>query len=186
MSLQRSNCPPAELRPANVSRITLLAALLLLVGCATSTGSECGGGQYAQARAFLPDTGINSGDTLSVGFTQHDMKELSELSIWHMWPFGTGAIDPEPDPRVRIVTAGGRVLLDSPGSRYNQPEDRHNRPTWYVFTWIRNASLRNAFFDGFRNETLWIELWHARATQPGTRVRLVTDEVGVHEKAWCV
>ena len=168
--------------------LVLIAGILLIARCDAlgPRGSPCGDGQFADAQAILPDTGINAGDTLSVVFTQHDTNELTELVIWHLWPFSTGIIDPEPDPRVRIVREDGRVLLDSIGSRYNQPEDKYNRPTWYVFMWIRDAELRNAFFEGFRDETLWVELWHVGASRPGTRVRLVTDRVGIEAPAICL
>src|SRR5512138_1575144 len=158
-----------------------MAAQLCLAGCYVTSphAEQCGGGQYAEARGFLPDTGINAGDTLSIVFVQHDTKELSEVVVWHLWPYSSGAIDSEPDPRVRIVRDDGRVLLDSIGSRYNQPENRYNEPTWHVFTWIRDAGLRNAFYVGFRDETLWIELWDVRATKPGMRVRVKTDRAGV-------
>ena len=161
---------------------------MLLIACngASNFGGPCGGGQYADARAFLPDSGINAGDTLLVIFTQHDTQELSELVIWHLWPFASGAIDPEPDPRVRIVAGDGRVLLDSIGSRYDQPENRYDRPTWYVFTWIREANLRNGLYEGLRDQTLWIELWRVGAPAPGTRVRLRTDHVGVSPIAMCL
>lgn len=164
-------------------------APVLLIACTRASifrGEPCGGGQYADARAFLPDSGINAGDTLLVVFIQHDTKELAELVIWHLWPFASGAIDPGPDPRVRVVSNDGRVLLDSIGSRYNQPENRYNRPTWYVFTWIRDASLRNGLFEGFRDQTLWIELWRVGASAPGTRVRLRTDRAGVSPMATCL
>ena len=164
------------------------AGALAIAGCEAPSGlgSPCGGGQYAEAHAVLPDTGINAGDTLSVGFHQHDTNERSELVVWHLWPFGTGAIDPEPDPRVRIVDGGGRVLLDAIGTRYNQPQNRYDHPTWYVHTWIHEAGLRNDFYDGFRNEDLWIELWPVGAPRPGTRVRLLTDRVGVTETGICL
>jgi hypothetical protein len=97
-------------------------------------GGPCGGGQYADAHVVLPDAGINAGDTLSVGLVQHDTNERPELVTWHLWPFATGLTDPEPDLRVRVVRDDGRVLLDSIGSRYSQPENQHNRPTWFVFT----------------------------------------------------
>ena len=168
--------------------LLLIPGILFMARCdaVSRPGSPCGGGQFAEAHAVLPDTGINAGDTLSVGFEQHDTDELTELVIWHLWPFSTGAVDAEPDPRVRIVRDDGRVLLDSIGSRYNQPENRYNRPTWYVFTWIRDAELRNAFHEGFRDETLWIELWQVGAQRVGTRVRLVTDRVGIRPTAICV
>jgi hypothetical protein len=166
--------------------IFLIAAQLCSLGCSTTTVSECGGGQYAEAHAVLPDTGINAGDTISVGFHQYDTDERSHLAVQHLWPFATDTIDPEPDPRVRIVRGDGRVLLYLVGSRYYQPEKRHSLPTWNAFRWIRDASLRNALYEGFRNETLWIELWHARPPRLGTRVRLTTDRVGITEKAWCV
>jgi hypothetical protein len=171
-----------------VSRLLLLIASTFLIGCnsASRVGEPCGGGQYADSRVVLPDTGIDAGDTLLVDFLQHDTQELSELVIWHLWPFASGVIDSEPDPRVRLVTASGRVLLDSIGSRYNQPENRYNRPTWYVFTWIRDSDLRNAFFEGFQNETLWVELWSVGSSQPATRVRLRTDRVGVGPTGLCL
>ena len=163
-------------------------AFVLLTACsgASSFGAPCGGAQSAEAHAFLPDTGINAGDTLFVGFMQHDTQELSEVVIWHLWPFASGAIDPEPDPRVRVIAADGRVLLDSIGSRFNQPENRYNRPTWYVSTWIRDAGLRNAWFEGLRGETLSIELSRPTATAPGTRVRLHTDRAGISPMATCL
>lgn len=171
-----------------VRRLLGVVMLMSLSACRGVSGftAPCGGGQYADARAFLPDSGINAGDTLQAVFIQHDTQELSELVIWHLWPFGTGAIDPEPDPRVRIVGDDGRVLLDSIGSRYNQPENRYNRPTWYVFTWIRDANLRNALYAGLRDQTLWIELWRVGALAPGTRVRMRTDRAGVEPKATCL
>lgn len=168
--------------------LLLIAGTLFIAACdgAARFGGPCGGGQFAEALAVLPDTGINAGDTLSVGFLQHETKELSELVIWHSWPFATGTIDPAPDPRVRIVRDDGRVLLDSIGSRYNQPENKFNLPTWFVFTWIRDADLRNAFFTGFRDETLWIELWRVGAPRLGTRVRLTTGRVGVSGVSICL
>ena len=80
----------------------------------------------------------------------------------------------------------GRVLLDSLGSRYNQPENRYNEPTWHVFTWVREASLRNAVYEGLRDQTLWIELWRVGAQAPGTRVQLRTDHVGVSPTLTCL
>ena len=162
---------------------------MFLAGCSgmvAPIGAPCGGGQYAEARAILPDTGMNAGDTLLVGFLQHDTQELTELVIWHLWPFSSGAVDPEPDPRVRVVRDDGRVLLDSLGSRYNQPEGKHNRLTWYVFAWIRSAGVREAFYEGFRDQSLWIELWPVGASQPSTRVQLTTDRIGVHPVARCL
>jgi hypothetical protein len=171
-----------------VRSLLLFITTLIIAACGgpSRVGGPCGGGQFAQAHAILPDTGINAGDTLSVGFLQHDTNELSELVIWHLWPFGTGAIDPEPDPRVRIVHDDGRVLLDSVGSRYSQPENQYNRPTWFVFTWVHEAGLRNAFYEGFQDEALWIELWHLAPPGLGTRVRLTTDTIGVHARATCL
>jgi hypothetical protein len=124
-----------------VRRLLSALASLLLTACsgAAPFGAPCGGAQSAEARAVLPDTGINARDTLLVVFVQHDTQELSELVIWHLWPFASGAIDPEPDPRVRVITDDGRVLLDSIGSRFNQPENKNNKPTWFIFTWIREA-----------------------------------------------
>jgi hypothetical protein len=171
-----------------VRRLLLFAAAVLLIACngAADFGGPCGGGQYADARALLPDSGINAGDTLLVVFTQHDTQELAELVIWHLWPFASGVIDTAPDPRVRVVADDGRVLLDSTGSRYDQPENRFDRPTWYVFTWIRDANLRNGLYEGFVNQTLWIELWRVGAPAPGTRVRLRTDHAGVSPMATCL
>ena len=168
-------------------RVLLQACSLILLSCNGSRiGEPCGGGQHAEARAFLPDSGINAGDTLLVVFVQHDTQEFAELVIWHLWPFSSGTIDPEPDPRVRLVHDDGRVLLDSIGSRYNQPDNRYDRPTWYVFTWIRDARLRNALYEGFRDQALSVELWHVGASQLGTRVRLRTDDAGIYPPANCL
>lgn len=138
------------------SLLVLASVNLIACGGVSSFGAPCGGGQFADAHAFLPNSGINAGDTIRVVFTQHDTQELTELVIWHLGPSAPGAIDPAPDPRVRIVADDGRVLLDSLGSRYNQPENRYNEPTWHVFTWVRDASLRNAVYWGLREQTLWI------------------------------
>jgi hypothetical protein len=171
-----------------VRRLLVVIAPLLLIACnaGSSFGGPCGGGQFASARAVLPDSGINAADTLLAIFIQHDTEELAELVVWHLRSAGSAVPDPEPDPRLRIVTSGGRVLLDSIGSRFNQPENRYNRPTWYVFTWIRSASLRNALYEGFRDETLWIELWRVGASAPGTRIRLHTEDAGVRAMAICL
>jgi hypothetical protein len=168
--------------------LSALASVLLLTACsgAAPFGAPCGGAQFAEGRAFLPDTGINSGDTLLVVFIQHDGQELSEFVIWHLWPFASGAIDPEPDPRVRVITDDGRVLLDSIGSRFNQPENTNNRPTWYSFTWIREAGLRNDLYEGLRDETLSIELTRPTGTAPGTRVRIRTDRAGISPVMTCL
>lgn len=179
--------PQSRAKRESVKRLLFLVLPALLMACdrAVTLGGPCGGGQYADAHAILPDTGINDGDTLRVVFVQHDTQELSELVVWHMWPFATGVIDLEPDPRVRIVADDGRVLLDSIGSRYNQPENKNNRPTWYSFSWIRDAKLRNGLYEGLRDQTLWIELWRVDAAAPGTRVRLNTDRAGVSPMATC-
>ena len=105
--------------------LLLIPASVSLIACSgvSSFGAPCGGGQFADAYAFLPDSGINAGDTIRVVFIQHDTQELTELVIWNLGPFASGAIDPAPNPRVRIVADDGRVLLDSVGSRYNQPEN---------------------------------------------------------------
>lgn len=165
------------------SLLWLLPALLC--GCDPVLGNECGGGQYATAWAFLPDTGINAGDSIHVEFVQHDTNELSELAVWHVWPFTSAAIDPEPDPRIRIVGRDERVLLDSIGSRYSQPTNRYDRPTWHVFSWIRDARLRTALFEGFRDRALWLELRRVGEPGLGTRVPLVVERVGVTERVWC-
>jgi hypothetical protein len=161
---------------------------MLLMACFNSleTGAPCGGGEFADALALLPDSGIDAGDTLQVVFNQHDTHELSELAIWHLWPFASGIVDSQPDPRVRLVTDAGRVLLDSIGSRYDQPENAYNDPTWHVFTWIRDSDLRNGLYEGFQNQTLWVELWPVGAPRPTTRVRLKTDRVGISPTALCI
>jgi hypothetical protein len=168
--------------------VLIPSGLCVIVACSgpSQFGGPCGGGQFAEAHAILPDTGINAGDTLSVGFIQHDTNERSELVIWHLWPFSIDTTDAEPDPRVRIVRDDGSVLLDAIGSRYNQPENQYNMPTWYVHRWIHDAALRNALYEGFQGQRLWIELWRVGAPRLGTRIRLVTDRVGVRETSICV
>lgn len=165
--------------------------LVSIVACQVGpVGSPCGRAQYASAHAVLPDTGINAKTFVDIGFVQHDPDlsgELSELSIEHVVPVQLHAAnepDPEPDPRVRLLTLGGRVLIDTLGTR-SQPGFADRR-TWLVFHWIRNAGERTALFEAFRDSALVLELWAPNATQPGTRVRPQIGQVGVTPPATCL
>ena len=171
--------------------IAILAAAASL-GCSSLTsdsrGAPCGRNQYADASVTLPDTGINARRTIQVVFIQHDPDlagELSEFAIQQTWPNGAAA-DSEPDPRVRLVSGSGRVLVDSLGSRFDQPTNRFSDPTWHVFGWIRDAQVRNALYSAFATQSLWLELWHAGASAPGTRVLLKTNDYGVRPPAICL
>lgn len=152
-------------------------------------GAPCGGAQQAFARVTLPDTGIDASSQVIVGFVQHDPDlsgELSEVVVQHLgWP-AAPAVDPEPDPRVRLVRDDGRVLLDTLGSRYDQPTNTYSRPTWLILQWMRSADRRTALFEAMRDETLWLELWARDAARPGTRVRLRTESAYVTPKAVCL
>jgi hypothetical protein len=135
----------------------------------------------------LPDTGIDGGSDVLLVFNQSDPSsgELSELIIEHLRPAGRDS-DPEPDPRIRLVTDDGRVLLDTLATRYDQPTGKFDYPTWLVLYAMRSAELRIAFFEAFNKQTLWLELWRANATQLGTRMRPHTEAVGVSPVGWCV
>lgn len=151
-------------------------------------GAPCGGAQHAAARAVLPDTGINAKGEVLVVLSQRDPEligELTDVAVWHLWPAGA-APDAEPDPRVRLVRDDGRVLLDTLGSRYDQPTNTFSRPTWAVLQTFKSADRRNALFQGFQDQTLWVELWQRDAVQPGTRVRLRTESANVTPKATCL
>lgn len=155
-----------------------------------SVGGEapCGRNEHAVANAILPDTGINAGREITVVFIQHDPDiagELSEVAIEQAWPAGARP-DTEPDPRVRLLSASGQILLDTLGTRFDQPTGRFDRPTWLVFHWIRDAQSRNALYDTFATQSLWLELWHADATKPGTRILLKTTDYGVYPPAVCL
>jgi hypothetical protein len=141
-------------------------------GLTSSRGAPCGRNQHAFATAVLPDTGINAGRALQVGFVQHDpdmFGELSEVVIQQSWSESTRP-DSEPDPRVRLVDATGRILLDTLGTRFDQPGGgRTARPTWYVLQWLRDAGSRNALYDAFANQALWLELRRPLERVSGSR-----------------
>ena len=167
------------------------ACLFAIVACRVGpAGAPCGRAQYASAHATLPDTGINAKTFVDIGFNQHDPDlsgELSELAIEHVVPVAIRPVnqpDPEVDPRVRLLTTSGVVLIDTLGTR-SQPGFADRR-TWLVFHWIRNASERTALFEAFRDSTLVLELWAANATGPGTRVRPQIGQVGVTPPATCL
>ena len=176
----------------NTSLLWTVGVLAAGTGCSfptsTSGGAPCGRNQYADASVTLPDTGINAGRTIQVTFIQHDPDlagELSEFAVQQSWPSGAAA-DAEPDPRVRLVSSSGQVLVDSLGSRFDQPTSRFSDPTWHVFGWIRDGQLRNALYTAFATQSLWLELWHAGATGPGTRVLLTTKAFGVRPPGICL
>jgi hypothetical protein len=178
-----------------MSRSTFWTVALLIplsVAACSSIGGPggvpCGRNQHADARVILPDTGIDAGREIDVSFIQHDPDiagEVSELVIQQPWPAGASP-DKEPDPRVRLLSASGQVLLDTLGTRFDQPTGRFDRPTWLVFHWIRDAQSRNALYNAFATQSLWLELWHAGAAGPGTRVRLQTTDYGVNPPAVCL
>ena len=151
-------------------------------------GAPCGRNQHAAASVTLPDTGIDAGREIKLSFIQHDPDlagELSEVAIQQAWPAGASP-DTEPDPRVRLLSASGQILLDTLGTRFDQPTGRFDRPTWLVLHWIRDAQSRNTLYDAFATGSLWLELWHADATKPGTRVLMKTIDYGVNPPAMCL
>ena len=88
---------------------------------------------------------------------------------------------------MRLIRDDGRVLLDTLATRFDQPRGTYTRPTWIVSQWIRgDAARRNALFEAMRDQTLWIELWRADATLPGSRVRLRTESAEVTPPSLCL
>jgi hypothetical protein len=171
--------------------VTLLAAAACFAGAGSisDAGVPCGRNQHAEANVILPDTGINAGTEIQVSFIQHDPDlsgELSEIAIQRVWP-SNSIIDPEPDPRVRLLSGSGQVFIDTMGTRYDQPGGGQSpRPTWYVLHWFKQATVRNALYDSFASQSLWLELWRSHASAPGTRVRLTTTEFGVYPALTCL
>jgi hypothetical protein len=179
-----------QFHPRSVRRLAALA-LLGSLGCSadstTGFGAPCGGNQYANASAILPDTGIDRAREIELSFIQHDpdpQGELSEVAIQQAWPADAGP-DAEADPRVRLVTASGQILLDPVVTRFDQPSGRFDRPTWLVLQWIHDAQSRNALYNAFATQSLWLELWHPGAAGPGTRVLFTTKDFGVNPPAIC-
>jgi hypothetical protein len=167
-------------------------AVLSVLACSSpsisSPGAPCGRNQHAFASGVMPDTGINAGREIQASFIQHDPDisgELSELAIQQSWPAGA-APDTEPDPRVRLLSASGQIFIDTLGTRFDQPTGRFDRPTWLVLHWMRDAQSRNGLYNAFATQSLWLELWHAGATAPGTRVLLTTKDFGVYPPAICL
>jgi hypothetical protein len=147
-----------------------------------SGGAPCGRNQHGYATVTLPDTGIEAAHELQVDFVQHDPDlagELSEVVIQFTAP-GAAVVDSNPVPRVRLLNSAGLVFVDTLGNNAG------GRPTWYVIRWIKDAPTRNALYDGFANQTLWLELWKANATTLSTRVRFVVKEYGINPPAICL
>jgi hypothetical protein len=172
-------------------RQCLVPIVLGLSACAERVtipiGAPCGRNQHALATIVLPDTGINAGREILVGFIQHDPDlsgELSEVVVQQRWPSGAGD-DSEADRRVRLVGESGQVFVDEMGTRH-QDGTTVRRLTWIVLRWIKDGSTRNALYDSFTNQALWLELWKSGASAPGTRVRLKTQEFGVYPPTTCV
>lgn len=131
---------------------------------------------------MLPDTGIEEGHELQVGFIQHDPDlsgELSEVVIQFTAP-GAAVVDSNPVPRVRLLNSAGAVFVDTLGNKAG------DRPTWYILKWIKDAPTRNALYDAFVNQTLWLELWKPGATTLGTRVRFDIKDYGIYPAAVCL
>jgi hypothetical protein len=161
-----------------------------LTGCSMFTvgerGETCGNAQSAFARAMLPDTGIGAATEIQVGLTQFDpflIGEEADVSVQHLWPSNRG-VNPEPDPRVRLVRDDGRVLLDTLSTR--SLPGTPNRSTWIVVQRFSNAERRNALFQAIRDSTLTVELWRRDATQPGTRARLRTTQANISPISRCL
>lgn len=174
----------------NSHRYALLIAVSSAACSSTGVGgpAPCGRNQHAAARVTLPDTGIDAGREIDVSFLQHDpdlVGELSEIAIQQAWP-AAASPDAEPDPRVRLLNGSGQILLDTLGTRFDQPTGQFDRPTWLVLHWIRDAQSRNTLYDAFASQSLWLELWTADATKPGTRVVMKTTDFGVNPPAMCL
>jgi hypothetical protein len=152
------------------------------LACSASkiAGGPCGRNQQAVATVALPDTGISAGYQIQVAFIQHDpdlTEERSEVSIQHQWPVPADR-DTVPSPRVRLLDEAGRVYIDTLGTR-------RGPAAWSVHHWIGDAATRNALYDAFATERLWLELWRAEAGL-GTRVRLTTKEATVNPPIRCL
>lgn len=161
-----------------------LSALVCACADVRLVGGPCGGNQFASAMVVLPDTGINAARDIKVVFLQHDVSELSEISIEQPWPENAPS-DSEPNPRVRLVSASGQILLDTLGTRYDRGVGGFTDPTWYIAHWIKDAPTRNAFYNAFAADSLWLELWHTTAPGPGTRVMLNTTSFGINPRSTC-
>ena len=176
------------LNSCNLALLVTLSTLACSWTTDGSRGAPCGRNQHAFATVILPDTGINAKREIQVSFIQHapDLAgELSEVAIQQAWP-AAAVPDTEPDPRVRLVTASGQVLIDTLGTRFDQPTGKFDRPTWLVLHWIREAQSRNALYNALATQSLWLELWRAGTAGPGTRVLLTTKEFGVNPPEICL
>lgn len=165
--------------------------LVVLTGCdglSSEPGSKCGGAQTAAAVVTLPDTGIAAATDVQVVLAQFDpfiIGELSDIAVQHVWP-GSRGVNPEPDPRVRLVRDDGRVLLDTLATRRLPNDGNPNRPTWIVVQRTNSADRRNALFEAMHDQTLWLELWERSSLTAGTRVRLRTTSATVSQIATCL
>ena len=165
---------------------SILAAFSIVAGTACSPenvidtrGEPCGGGgQFAIARVALPDTGIDANTSVEVDLNQHDTLEVTDVIVRHLLPAGV-LVDSAPDPRVRLLNSVADVLLDTLAGR-------ENHATWFVTKTIKDSPDRNAFYDAFQKDSLFLELRPPDGIGPGTRVKLKTQQVGVEPYLICV
>jgi hypothetical protein len=150
--------------------------------------AKCGGAQEASSLATLPDTGIGGGAPVQIVLSQRDpflIGEFADLEVVHLWPLSKG-VNPEPNPRVRLIRDDGRVLLDTLSTRRIPNDGDPNRTTWIVFKTFSNAELRNAIYDAIRTGSITLELWPLTGTGPSTVVRPQTQEAFVGAIATCL
>lgn len=169
-----------RLRPAASS-----ALLALATACNSITrGGPCGGGQFAQANATLPDTGLHSGAEVGALMLQHDTQEFTEWHVTQLWAPGASPTV-EPSTRVRLVRSDGRILVDTAGLTYKSgvPD---GRPGFTVYGLIEDATTRTAWYDGFADDNLWVELWRPTDAIPSVRMRLHTTDREVMPVMHCL
>ena len=182
-----------RVRSPGFRAMTVVGVLATMVtnGCIDALGprgEKCGGAQTASALAILPDTGIGGGAPVSIGLSQRDpflIGELADLSVTHLWLDSNG-VNPEANPRVRLVRDDGRVLLDTLSTRSIPNDGDPHRLSWIVFRTFSDSSLRNAIFNAIRTESLRLELWPPTGSAPGTVVRPRLEAASVGGIAICL
>jgi hypothetical protein len=166
------------------ARPRITHALLAVAGAATMAsckffeepGTQCGGGQSAEAHALLPDTGIHRGAEVVAGLVQHDTQEFTEIGVWQLWAFGTPPTDTLPAARVRVVRSDGLVLIDTSGLVYRPAANANGRHSFFAYEILTVAARREQWYEGFLDDKLWFELWNPGASTPTTRIQLNTTK----------
>ncbi len=150
-----------------------LLAMLLLSACQNPV--RCGGAESALAMADTPDTSFTGAGRVYVQVAQQDPYlggGTTVIAITQVAANGVGL-----PPRVRLVAAGGNVLVDAVAE--------WSGGGWRVQVRTSQDQLRRTLVDGLRDQTIALELWKQQDSLPSTLLQPVLEFSEISPVGWC-